>query len=105
MRAGSAWPSPSLPGDLHVIRQTADRRKLGLRAPCIDPLERERIDGDRIFAREKGGVMHGVIGLRLRAAGILGGQSIHDIEDNFLADERIVVKIDNRRAAVAAELG
>ena len=84
---------PQLTSEEDVGRQGSDRWKPGARTPFLDLPESGYIDRDRVLAREKRRVMQGVIGLRLRAARIFGDQAIHNVENNFLADRGMVVKL------------
>ena len=83
MRAGSELPRPNRPAIPTCAARFADGRKLRSHAPLLERLQRERVDGDRIFAREKRALMHGVIRMRLRTTGVLRDQPVHRWSTTF----------------------
>ena len=67
--------------------------------------KRERIDSDRIPAREQCPVMHGVIWMRFRTVRISCKQAIHDIEDHFVLDHADRCRYRRCRRRRACRLG
>src|SRR5438270_13596622 len=58
-------------------------------APFFQPFQSDRVQSDRVPARVQSRVVHGLIGLRLRAACILPDEAVHQIKNDLFRDERI----------------
>ena len=92
-------------GKANVICRVTDGRQTRAHAPLLQMLQRNGIQSHRIFARIQRSVMHRIIRLRLRPAGVLRDQAIHQIENDFLADERVAVNFRDALRAEARALG
>ena len=84
----SAFPIFNCPAACTCCASGVIGAKPRFHPPFLDLAHHHRIDGDRIFAGENRRMMHRVIGMRLRAPGILRDQAVHDVEHDLLADER-----------------
>ena len=69
--------------------------------PLLELLQGDGVNRNRILTRVERRKMHGPVRLRLRAAGILRDQSIHDVEHDFFSKERLGVKFGQTFAAKA----
>src|SRR5438552_1341257 len=88
-------------GRLHVARQPPDGREISFRASVFEPLERNCVQRDWVFARVKRRVRDGKVWLRLRSTSVLGHQTIHYVSDYLLRANRIAVDNSNALCAKA----
>jgi hypothetical protein len=91
-------------GKANVVCRVTDGRQTRAHAPLLQMLQRNGIQSHRIFARIECSMMHRVIWLRLRPTGVLRDQAIHQIENDFLADERVAVNFGDALRAEASAL-
>ena len=88
---------------MNMAGRLADRVDLALsvgRTPCLEPLQDNRIDGNRIAADINCADRFRELRIELRAPGVLGNEGVENVEHNFAAKVTLAQDFADGRVAV-----